>query len=107
MTGVSYIVVQLVTECYLSTIAVQLAIECYLSNIAIQPAMDAPGGYISLAECKSPRPFLVMQQFSKLYYVRRYKKLATKTWQDFYFAHYKRVKEDVAEVDATERDKVV
>jgi hypothetical protein len=58
---VSYIVVQLVTECYLSTIAVQLAIECYLSNIAIQPAMDAPGGYISLAECKSPRPFLVME----------------------------------------------
>ena len=47
------------------------------------------------------------QQFSKLYYVRRYKKLVTKTWQDFYLAHYERVKEDVAKVDATERDKVV
>ncbi|KAH9983828.1 hypothetical protein BJV77DRAFT_1072601 [Russula vinacea] len=47
------------------------------------------------------------QRFSKLYYVRRYKKLVTKTWQDFYLAHYERVKEDVAKVDATERDKVV
>ena len=61
--SVSYIVVQLVTECYLSNIAVQLATESYLSNIAIQLAMYAPGCHISLAECKSPEPFLVMQYY--------------------------------------------
>ncbi|KAH9984517.1 hypothetical protein BJV77DRAFT_1072004 [Russula vinacea] len=60
----------------------------------------------SSSSCDS-RKLSDAQRFSKLYYIRRYKKLVTKTWQDFYLAHYERVKEDVAEVDATERDKVV
>ena len=58
----SYIVVQPATECCLSNIAVQLAIECNLSNIDIQLAMYGILCYISLAECKSPEPFLVMWQ---------------------------------------------
>ena len=58
----SYIVVQPVTECYLSNIAVQLAIECNLSNIDIQLAMYGILCHILLAECKSPEPFLVMTQ---------------------------------------------
>ena len=58
----SYIVVQPATECYLSNIAVQLAIECNLSNIDIQLAMYGILCHISLAECKSPEPFLVMNR---------------------------------------------
>ena len=73
--SMSYIVVQLVTECYLSNIAVQLATESYLSNIAIQLAMYAPGCHISLAECKSPEPFLVM-----LHTPRRFIALKVKLW---------------------------
>jgi hypothetical protein len=48
-----------------------------------------------------------VQQFSKLYYVCHYRKPVTKTWQDFYLTHYKRVKEDLADANVTKCDKVI
>jgi hypothetical protein len=46
-----------------SDIAVQLSTEHYLGNNAIQLAMVTNGVDISLAECKSPKYFLLMYFF--------------------------------------------